>query len=101
MPATDGKKVAASSCSIAATRKHHGCGNWCWSGWSAISSVVEPLLQTTGQADSCVKGGVGMKLVRMFLALAVLAGLTSVAYVSQLNESSGSRMVTAADKFVG
>jgi hypothetical protein len=41
-----------------------------------------------------------MKLVRMFSALLVVIGLAGVAYVSQVAEPSGMKMVTAADKLV-
>ncbi len=42
-----------------------------------------------------------MKLRRMFLALVLVAGLTGVAYVAQQAEPAGSRMATAASKFLG
>jgi len=42
-----------------------------------------------------------IKLARVLLALAVLASLTGVAYVSRENESSGSKMADAAAKFLG
>jgi hypothetical protein len=41
-----------------------------------------------------------MKVIRLFLAIAAVAVLTSVAYVNQATESSGTKMVTAAEKFL-
>jgi hypothetical protein len=42
-----------------------------------------------------------MKLIRMFSALALVALLAGVAYVSQANEPTGVRMSAAADRFLG
>lgn len=42
-----------------------------------------------------------MKLRRMLLSLALLAGLTGVAYVAQQTEPAGAKMAAAADKFLG
>lgn len=41
-----------------------------------------------------------MRLIRVLLSLAVLAGLTGVAYVAQKAESAGAKMTRAADKFL-
>jgi hypothetical protein len=41
-----------------------------------------------------------MKLLRMGLALALVAGLVGVAYVGQATESAGIKMTTAAQKFL-
>src|SRR5262249_46227834 len=41
-----------------------------------------------------------MKLTRLLLVLALTAGLGGVAYVAQLAEPSGSKMVTAAEQFL-
>jgi hypothetical protein len=42
-----------------------------------------------------------MKLLRVLLGVAVLGGVTVVAVVSKNTETSGSRMVSAAEKFLG
>src|SRR5262249_25774502 len=44
--------------------------------------------------------GVPMKLLRMLLVAAALAGLCGVAYVAQATEPAGVRMAAAADKFL-
>jgi len=41
-----------------------------------------------------------MRLLRMLLALALVAGLAGVAYVRQANEPAGSKMANAADKLL-
>jgi len=41
-----------------------------------------------------------MKLSRILLALALIAFLVGVAYVAQQAESSGSKMASAAEKFL-
>lgn len=42
-----------------------------------------------------------MKLLRMLLALMAIAVLTGVAYVNQATETAGTKMATAAEKFLG
>ena len=42
-----------------------------------------------------------MKLLRMVLAVAAVAVLTGVAYVYQATETAGTKMATAAEKFLG
>src|SRR2546425_609466 len=97
------RKIAASTCSIAAMRKRCQCANWWPNGWIDIWSKLNSYQMASGACERPrfdERSYPMMKLARVLLAIALLALLVGIARVAQENEPAGAKMVRAAETFV-
>src|SRR2546428_335922 len=94
------RKIAASTCSIAAMRKRRQCANWRPNGWIDIWSKLNSYQIASERPRFDERSSPMMKLARVLLATVLLALLVGIARVAQENEPAGAKMVRAAETFV-